>query len=45
MSKCAALVVAAVLSLPFTSASPAPARTAQPFAVTPWIQLELTAIA
>jgi hypothetical protein len=45
MLKCAALVVAAVLGLPLTSASPAPARAAQPSAVTPWIQLELTAIA
>jgi hypothetical protein len=45
MSKCAALVVAAVLSLPFTGASPGSARAAQPSAVTPWIQLERTAIA
>jgi PAP2 superfamily protein len=45
MMKRAALVLAVVLGLLFTGASPTSAEAGEPSAVTPWIQLELTAIA
>jgi PAP2 superfamily protein len=40
-----ALVLAVMLGMLSSSASPAPAQAANPSAVTPWIELELTAIA
>jgi hypothetical protein len=45
MMKRAALVLTVTLAVLFASASPASARATGPSAVTPWIELELTAIA
>jgi membrane-associated phospholipid phosphatase len=45
MMKRAALVLTVMLAVLFASASPAAARATGPSAVTPWIELELTAIA